>query len=168
MLSDNVFHLLGLVEKWKNRNVEAGYKTTEQIRALDIQLQDVQKQLSHIHNDGYWKNLHDHFSRISSKVQQMSKCHTIIESLRYDCIQVRQDAIKIAHRRTFDWIFNSQQLQCSDRRSKIAFTEWLQNGSGIYWVTGKPGKLSVLVCLLELYTKNINRFGEIHANEVSI
>jgi hypothetical protein len=95
VLSDNVFHLLGLVEEWKNRNLEAGYKITE-----------------------------------------------------HDCMQVRQDAIKIAHRRTFDWIFNSQQLPCSDHRSKIAFTEWLENGSGIYWVTGKPGKLSVLLCLL--------------------
>jgi hypothetical protein len=143
---------LDLLEDWKIQNMQAGYKITAQIQALDAQLQATQKRISDTHSDGFRTKLHDQFSELTSKVRHLSQCHTVIASLRYECMEIRQDAIRDAHKRTFDWMFDPHgsnlPVQRSKQGSKIGFTEWLQHGSGIYWVTGKPGELSLLFSFL--------------------
>lgn len=136
-LSSNQTHLVRLLEDWSQKSMQNGHEIATQMRALDSQLLETQNQLSRIHNDAYWSKLDEQLSTVSLKVQQMSKRHTIIESLRYERMEVRHGAIKDAHRMTSDWIFDSG----------IGYAEWLQNGSGVYWITGKPGKLSALVSM---------------------
>jgi hypothetical protein len=60
----------------------------------------------------------------------------ILNSLYFKFIRVRQTAIKDAHAKTFQWIFESS-LDSSQPHS--TFLDWLKRGKGIYWVSGKAG-----------------------------
>jgi hypothetical protein len=139
LFSNNLAHLLQQLENWKKENEQAGYKITSQIQALDSQLRDVERHTGAFHDD-YWTKLYDTFTRVQTEVQQLSRRHTIIQTLRYECMEVRNEAIKEAHTMTFDWIFTPSESQGLSQNLTSAFTEWLRFGSGVYWVTGKPGK----------------------------
>src|ERR1700733_2262938 len=52
------------------------------------------------------------------------------ESLDFAERTRRYDRIVQAHEETFDWIFEKNDL---------GLVSWLRNGSGIYWIQGKPG-----------------------------
>ena len=54
----------------------------------------------------------------------------MMDSLRNDIAKWRFEEIEEAYKTTFDWIFENPELK---------FCEWLQNGSGVYWINGKPG-----------------------------
>ncbi|KAJ3479449.1 hypothetical protein NLG97_g8318 [Lecanicillium saksenae] len=53
----------------------------------------------------------------------------IIQSLRFDGMLHRRDEIQVAHKHTFQWVFEP----------RLHFKEWLETGEGIYWVSGDPG-----------------------------
>ncbi|KAM0797668.1 hypothetical protein BDR22DRAFT_862434 [Usnea florida] len=55
---------------------------------------------------------------------------TMMDSLCNESAGWRFQEIEEAYRATFDWIFENPELE---------FCAWLQNGSGIYWINGKPG-----------------------------
>lgn len=63
----------------------------------------------------------------------------ILDSLTFEAMFDRYHAIAEAHRTTFDWIFQPKHFPLSDPRSSIAFKEWLLSGTGVFWVSGKPG-----------------------------
>ncbi|ORY04867.1 hypothetical protein BCR34DRAFT_591070 [Clohesyomyces aquaticus] len=64
---------------------------------------------------------------------------SVLDSLSYETMSDRYHSIPEAHRKTFRWIFKPDELPPSDARSQITFKEWLVSGSGVYWVSGKPG-----------------------------
>ena len=138
--SDHQIQLLHLLDDWKKKNIQTGYEITAQIQTLDVQLRATQKRISDLHGDSFWKELHDRFSRLTSKVHQVSQCHMIIASLRYDCMEIRQSSIREAHERTFTWMFVRNTHDPSIPQLHTEFKQWLQHGSGIYWITGKPGE----------------------------
>ncbi|KAH8655457.1 hypothetical protein BX600DRAFT_365764, partial [Xylariales sp. PMI_506] len=51
----------------------------------------------------------------------------IVASLNYSSRAIRQNSVPQAHRDTFKWAFDSR------------LSDWLRNGSGIFWVAGRPG-----------------------------
>ena len=53
-----------------------------------------------------------------------------MDSLRNESAGWRFQEIEEAYKATFDWIFEKPELE---------FCAWLQNGTGIYWINGKPG-----------------------------
>ncbi|KAF8860239.1 hypothetical protein BDZ45DRAFT_575436, partial [Acephala macrosclerotiorum] len=60
----------------------------------------------------------------------------ILDELSYQSMSSRYEDVVEAHPKTFDWIFSDTRqwkLPWSD------FREWLEKGSGIYWINGKPG-----------------------------
>ena len=62
----------------------------------------------------------------------------LLESLRYQRMEARQEKIADTHAQTFEWIFDPHT--CSSRLpSKDNFVEWLDNGNDIFWITGKAG-----------------------------
>jgi hypothetical protein len=119
--------------------VQANYKITDQIRALDIQLNDINSRTTRIFDTDYWKKLYGLLSKVLTEVRQLSHSHTLIQSLRYECMEIRNNAIKDAHKKTFDWIFAPFAAEDSGG-TYSSFTHWLQSDGGTYWVTGKPGK----------------------------
>lgn len=71
--------------------------------------------------------------------QRFNQLKSILTSgLKYGEISHRHERITKAFASTFEWIF-----QQPDREGTTAtwanFREWLEEGKGIYWITGKPG-----------------------------
>ncbi|MCJ1431082.1 hypothetical protein MMC27_000432 [Xylographa pallens] len=60
----------------------------------------------------------------------------IRDSLKFPTMQDRQEDIPEAHKDTFNWIFDDDQLET---RVWDSFHNWLRTGDGIYWINGKAG-----------------------------
>jgi hypothetical protein len=72
-------------------------------------------------------------SQMDNMVQQSTSVATelkILKSLHFPHMEARHDAIKQAYSDTFGWIFEGSQTP---------YKSWLQNGKGIFWVSGKAG-----------------------------
>jgi hypothetical protein len=61
---------------------------------------------------------------------------SLLESLRFDTMTYRYEAISEAHQKTFEWIFQESDATA---RGWSNFSNWLEAGSGIYWIKGKAG-----------------------------
>ncbi|KAF4964213.1 hypothetical protein FSARC_7847 [Fusarium sarcochroum] len=82
-----------------------------------------------------------HLSLSESKVRTQLD---IIRSLSFKTRQFRHEAIPIAHQETFQWVFepsNSQAISSdqNDQTSKSKLLNWLEHGTKVFWVSGKPG-----------------------------
>lgn len=62
----------------------------------------------------------------------------VLESLRFQTITERYEAVAEAHKKTFEWVFepmvdeeDPNAVQWDD------FVDWLREGQGIYWINGK-------------------------------
>lgn len=62
-----------------------------------------------------------------------TKVDDILETISYEHRTARHDSIPKACPTTFEWVFDRINSQNS------YLLEWLEKGSGIFWVTGKPG-----------------------------
>ncbi|KAK3381239.1 hypothetical protein B0H63DRAFT_475148 [Podospora didyma] len=60
----------------------------------------------------------------------------IMSSLWFPSMQDREDAIPEAHKATYRWIYREPIVSS---RKWDHFGQFLWSGSGVYWVTGKPG-----------------------------
>jgi polynucleotide 5'-kinase involved in rRNA processing len=60
----------------------------------------------------------------------------LLQSWRFPTMRHRQEEIKEAYQRTFQWIF---QITYNERRPWSSFTDWLSQDSRVYWVNGKAG-----------------------------
>jgi hypothetical protein len=63
---------------------------------------------------------------------------SILQSLRFDTMESRHDAIKEEHKRTFEWIFCSSS-EDAETRPWSNFADWLRSEGSIYWLNGKAG-----------------------------
>lgn len=68
----------------------------------------------------------------------------ILEALRFPAIKERFEEVDEAHKRTFEWIFQSagdgnpgDTVNSDSAKRWSGFPEWLSSGSGLYWVNGK-------------------------------
>lgn len=77
----------------------------------------------------------------ASSARQWLPEHEIVHSLYFDSLIVRHESIQGAHRKTFEWLLRSRGKRPGRDRScpQATLLEWLQSGSGMYWVSGKPG-----------------------------
>jgi hypothetical protein len=74
--------------------------------------------------------------------QREAKLHKLIakelvDSLHYETILERYDGVADAHQRTFGWIFQPRGKE--DEPCWSDFIQWLREGEGIYWISGKAG-----------------------------
>ena len=60
----------------------------------------------------------------------------ILESLYFPDIHARQEGIDEAHKQTFEWIFDRLG---NEVRPWDHFVDWLEEGRGTYWISGKAG-----------------------------
>ncbi|KAI9868493.1 MAG: hypothetical protein M1813_005937 [Trichoglossum hirsutum] len=84
-----------------------------------------------------------HFGRRTSTNigQQNSEIHlqaqeTLLANLGFKRMDDRYEDISPTHGKTFEWIYGNAHTQ---KRPWSNFVEWLQKGSGIYWISGKAG-----------------------------
>ncbi|KAK7409163.1 hypothetical protein QQX98_008656 [Neonectria punicea] len=66
---------------------------------------------------------------------------TICDSLRFDSMYNREEAITNAFDCTFQWVFDRVPQMSADGMSMwSSLPDWLEGNSGLpYWITGKPG-----------------------------
>ena len=62
----------------------------------------------------------------------------ILESLQYKRMTARRENIVEAHAKTFEWIYDESPLS-QHGELQHHFLQWLKNGNGVFWVTGKAG-----------------------------
>ncbi|KAL8718436.1 MAG: hypothetical protein Q9225_004435 [Loekoesia sp. 1 TL-2023] len=76
------------------------------------------------------------FSKLKEEESQERYQKEVLASLHFAEIKSRQEAIKDAHKQTFQWIFDPSGEEISPWSN---FVRWLENGSGFYWINGKAG-----------------------------
>jgi hypothetical protein len=74
-------------------------------------------------------------SNLTQKAQLLVLQQSLLVTLDYDMRKSRAQAIRKAHANTFHWIFENQLAN----GEPITFMNWLENDSGVFWITGKPG-----------------------------
>jgi hypothetical protein len=73
-----------------------------------------------------------------TECERVARSTYVTTSLRYDALYSRHSQIVDAHNKTFEWIFDPNQLQGNDCEQPV-FNEWLRTQNGIYWISGKAG-----------------------------
>ncbi|KAJ5395326.1 uncharacterized protein N7487_009629 [Penicillium crustosum] len=67
----------------------------------------------------------------------------LMEAIKFSSMMDREESVTVAHSKTFDWIFSSNEpTALQGWRPKSSLSGWLQNGEqqeGIYWISGKAG-----------------------------
>jgi len=89
--------------------------------------------------DGASPTPHEVSARQIQVEQEMTMLMTengILGSLDFPSILDRHEDVEIAHSKTFEWIFKDSQV---GDKSWNNFVEWLQRGTGLYWINGKAG-----------------------------
>jgi hypothetical protein len=67
---------------------------------------------------------------LASFVTALTVNKGILKSLHTPETQDRFDEVENAYDKTCDWIFSNR---------KLGFVKWLEHGSGMFWINGKPG-----------------------------
>lgn len=62
----------------------------------------------------------------------------ILGRLWFPAMRSRQEEVVEAHRQTFAWLFQPAPKDPT-KSGGSGFTQWLESGSGIYWINGKAG-----------------------------
>jgi len=73
---------------------------------------------------------------LSVTSQVYLKEHAILASLDFQQRTARHESIPEAHCATFRWLFE-RDTQSGNPENR--FLHWLENGDGVFWVSGKPG-----------------------------
>lgn len=123
----------------RNENLQSGLDMTNNIQRISTELQSVEQCLLRLDHNETLSDLQKNFAKFATNVHNLSRDHQVLKSLMFNSMTVRHANIIDAHAKTFDWIFRSHVLPETDIRSTIGFSDWLRNGEGAYWITGKPG-----------------------------
>ncbi|KAK3986949.1 hypothetical protein QBC44DRAFT_401370 [Cladorrhinum sp. PSN332] len=88
--------------------------------------------------------LEEMMSKVRLSEEMTLKELTIVRSLGYNSRTVRHEAIPYAHQKTFEWIFETDDVgtRPQDLQPEInppVFMNWLRHGNGAFWISGKPG-----------------------------
>lgn len=79
--------------------------------------------------------LQEKLQSLSLSEQDVKKQQAILESLTFESRPVRHTQIAQAHEKTFKWALMTSQ----DPALSPSIGNWLAQGDGIFWVSGKPG-----------------------------
>ncbi|KAI0882579.1 uncharacterized protein GGS22DRAFT_169788 [Annulohypoxylon maeteangense] len=75
----------------------------------------------------------------ASSTRQFIIEHGIVRSLYFGSRLARHESIQDAHKDTFKWVLRLRHRSRSSSDPPSTIISWLKSGSGIYWVSGKPG-----------------------------
>lgn len=79
--------------------------------------------------------LQDKLQSLSVSEKGVQKQQAILESLTFKSRPIRHKQIAAAHEKTFKWALRTNQHTTTGH----SIGAWLQQGDGIFWVSGKPG-----------------------------
>lgn len=85
------------------------------------------------------------FRQLSTAEEFRRKLQRFMDSLQFEALSRRHEAIPEAHKQTFRWLLHGRvtgdkTLHIPAKEDdQIDFSEWLESGNGVFWVSGKPG-----------------------------
>lgn len=80
-------------------------------------------------------HLHEKLQSLSLSTVDLTRQQAILQSLTFESRPVRHTQIAMAHATTFRWAFRTDR----DPTLGPSIGAWLDQGHGIFWVSGKPG-----------------------------
>lgn len=80
-------------------------------------------------------SLKEKLQSLSLSEKHVEKQQAILESLTFETRPVRHTHISPAHEMTFKWALKTNQ----DQTRCPSVGDWLKQGEGIFWISGKPG-----------------------------
>lgn len=122
-----------MIERLKNQNERLETRTTE---TLDGMLERIETLVCHLKQNQSEEFL-AHSKRFTLAVKEFHQAkkmverqHDILESLRFEKLRARENAIPENHKKTFNWIFQEHATK---------FPQWLHSEESIFWIRGKAG-----------------------------
>ncbi|KAK4450455.1 nacht nucleoside triphosphatase [Podospora aff. communis PSN243] len=76
--------------------------------------------------------------RVEECSDDVARQQAILQSLTFPARPVRHESLSQAHNKTYQWVFAEPGTEAR-RWSQGKFLRWLQDGRGIFWVSGKAG-----------------------------
>ena len=117
----------------------------DSLQGLRSEIHLIKSKVIKIDGSGIWRGLeNDEMQLLAAKVAELSmlekdfmKEDAILSTLDFEQRPIRHEAVPEAHQRTFRWIFESQHMAHAVGTGN--FSEWLEEGNGFFWISGKPG-----------------------------
>ncbi|KAI0506530.1 hypothetical protein F5B22DRAFT_445817 [Xylaria bambusicola] len=95
--------------------------------------------LHRIRHPGPVIELEKQMQNLCVNANDIQKQQAILDTLTFESRVVRHQAIPEAHPGTFQWAFSTNEVDVEERQDEAKLLHWLQEGEGIFWVTGRPG-----------------------------
>jgi len=106
-------------------------------------------------------------SNLGVHAQTIAHEQHLLSSLHFSMIRARHEKIEKAHANTYEWIFRDS---VPDNATPIRFAQWLEAGTGIYWIHGKPGcgksTLMKFICDHAQTRNHLGRWSQSHAKSL--
>ncbi|CAG1989313.1 unnamed protein product [Fusarium graminearum] len=116
------------IRELKHQNAVLEANTTTKLESIESLIQGINLKKEGTSNAT--KMVISHLDNLVVEAQRVKKHHNFLKSLRFREIKQRHSAIQDHHKATFKWVFTKGQT---------GFREWLEDGSGFFWVKGKAG-----------------------------
>lgn len=113
---------------------------TSEIVKIGKLFESIDSRFAHIESPISLNKIQEAISNFSCRLKSFNVAQAIQESLEFESIHYRYSYIAEAHRRTYEWIFTSKARSVDGTNRDVGFSTWLEHGSGLYWITGKPGE----------------------------
>ncbi|KAK5712110.1 hypothetical protein LTR15_012179 [Elasticomyces elasticus] len=125
IISRNGGSVMSELQRLQERDEAMQLMLTTKLDALQAQLSSVT-----VTGSAATSDLADRLDEFSKETKKVGMTQYLLNSLQYDTMRNREEAVARNHTQTFDWIFNSQESR---------FLNWLNNDSGMFWIAGKAG-----------------------------
>lgn len=117
-------------------------RKSERVKLISSLIKDAESQARAMQDGSNTSLTPKALSKIKEKFAQITllqKCVkrdiAVLKSLAFRNSVARHDAIPEAHKQTFSWVFSD----AANANTSSSLMNWLENGEGIFWVSGKPG-----------------------------
>ncbi|KAM0494687.1 hypothetical protein ACHAP8_008557 [Fusarium lateritium] len=119
---------LVVIHELKHQNAVLEANTTTKLESIESLIRGIDLKKEGASNAA--KMIISHLDNLVVEAKRVKKHHDFLKSLRFREIKQRHSAIQDHHKATFNWVF---------AKGETGFREWLEEGSGFFWVKGKAG-----------------------------
>lgn len=139
----------------QSQSLELQNDHNEKLGEVQISLSRCEQVLAEVGSDksprlvqfGDYELIAQLFRQLSTAEEFRTKLQRFMDSLQFEALSRRREAIPEAHKQTLRWLLHGRTTgnktshipAKEDNGDQIDFSQWLVSGNGIFWVSGKPG-----------------------------
>ncbi|KAF2231119.1 hypothetical protein EV356DRAFT_535809 [Viridothelium virens] len=159
--TSQISRLSSSIRGLQEQNINIRTSTHNKLNQLLVDLTKLscETQSQSSERDQSLSKLATHINTTITVARQAEKNERIIASLWFPMLKDRYDGIGEAYHETLQWLFDSRKTNLS---------EWLRNGSGIYWVNGLVSPRVFVDRLLLRAHSDLGWQRKVNIDEVSI